>query len=61
MPESMILNKPNAVAVAILKPDQKPDGLKTDDHYLWIKCFGVCVHRLFGSPWLITGSENNSG
>ena len=38
MPESMHELKPNALAVAILKPDQKVEGPKSEGQYLWVKC-----------------------
>ncbi|KAL8700510.1 MAG: hypothetical protein Q9201_005409 [Fulgogasparrea decipioides] len=40
MPEGMQLTKPDALAVAILKPDLKPEGAKSEEDYLWIKCLG---------------------
>ena len=38
MPEGMHELKLNALAVAILKHDQKPQGPKSEGDYLWIKC-----------------------
>ncbi|KAI4255107.1 MAG: hypothetical protein LQ352_002736 [Teloschistes flavicans] len=58
MPESMQLNKPNALAVAILKPDRKPDGPKYEDDYLWVKCFAVSNYALL--PYLADRAQRTT-
>lgn len=42
MPAVMHSLKPTALAVAILKPNRKPEGPKNEDDFLWIKCSEVC-------------------
>jgi len=43
MPAMMHSLKPTALAVAILKPDRKPEGPKNEEDFLWIKCSEVCA------------------
>ncbi|KAL8955052.1 MAG: hypothetical protein Q9183_006812 [Haloplaca sp. 2 TL-2023] len=58
-PESVLhTNKSNSVTVAILKPDQVPDGPKSDDNYLWIKCFGkTTADKLYAQCKLKNGDD----
>ena len=47
MPAVMHSLKPTALAVAILKPDRKPEDPKNEENFLWIKCSEVCspIHK----------------